>query len=84
MAITIRKITDEQIETAKRLTDKGTAAASVVACIAVADKSTRLVESQSETIQELRDRVRHLEMIQGRLANVCDEALTIVRQRELL
>ncbi len=84
MALTIRKISDQQIESAKFLTDKGTASAAVVACIDLAYKYHNLVQSQKNEIERLCERVQRLERVQERLASAADEALTIVRQRELL
>lgn len=84
MALTIRKITDQQIESAKFLTDKGTASAAVVACIDLAYQYHNRDKSQQEEIRRLKERVQLLERVQEKLASAADEALCIVRQRELL
>lgn len=84
MALTIRKISDQQIESAKFLTDKGTASAAVVACIDLAYHYHNRVQSQNEEIRKLKERVQLLERVQEKLASAADEALCIVRQRELL
>jgi len=84
MAITIRNITEKQIQLAKDISGKGTAASGVVACVDIAF-------SQVETIAKLRDQVKALEQkcnhsdaVMSRLASAADEALCIVRQRNLL
>lgn len=84
MALTIRQVTDEEIQQAKELTGKGAASAAIVACVTLAGDYKRRYESQLKENQELRDRLRHLDQVQSRLAACCDEALTIIRQRELL
>lgn len=84
MALTIRKITDQQIESAKFLTGKGTASAAVVECVDLAFKLYNQDQSQKQEIARLKERVALLERVQAKLANAADEALCIVRQRELL
>lgn len=84
MALTVRKITDQQIESAKFLTGKGTASAAVVACIDLAYQYHNRDQAQKEEIKRLKERVELLERVQAKLANAADEALCIVRQRELL
>ena len=84
MALTIRQISEEQKETAKQLTGKGAASAAVTACVDLAASQKGTIERQSETIAELRERVAMLERSQRRLAEAADEALWIIRQRELL
>jgi len=84
MALTIRKISDQQIESAKFLTDKGTASAAVVACIDLAYHYHNRDQGQKEEIRRLKERVELLERVQGKLATAADEVLCIIRQRELL
>lgn len=84
MALTIRKISDQQIESAKFLTDKGTASAAVVACIDLAYQYHNRDQSQRDEIKRLKERVQLLERVQEKLAQAADDALCIVRQRELL
>jgi hypothetical protein len=84
MAITIRNITDEQIQMAKDLSGKGTASAGVVACIDIAARSVERTIVQDAQIRELKEEVAHLNRIMERLASAADEALCIVRQKELL
>lgn len=84
MALTIRKISDQQIESAKFLTDKGTASAAVVACIDLAYQYHNRDQAQRDEIKRLKERVQLLERVQEKLAHAADEALCIVRQRELL
>lgn len=84
MAITIRNITDEQIELAKSESGYGTASRALVECVELAASRRRLMDDLYKRNDELKERIRHLESIQARLANAADEALTIIRQRELL
>ena len=82
MALTIRNITPEQIETAKNLTGKGTASGSVVACV---DMANRLfTKNLAQKIRELEEKLAHANRVFERLASSADEALCIVRQKELL
>ena len=84
MAITIRNITDEQIETAKNISGKGTASGAVVSCIEIAARSLERSIVQDVQIRELKEEVAHLNRIMERLASAADEALCVVRQKELL
>lgn len=84
MALTIRNITDEQIEQAKTETGYGTASRALVECVELAAARRRLLDAEYEKTRKLTERIHHLEAIQARLANAADEALTIIRQRELL
>lgn len=84
MALTIRQISDEQKEIAKELTGKGAASAAVVACVDLAAQQARRIEIQNQELAKARDRIRQLEGVQDRLAQAADEALCIIRQRELL
>lgn len=84
MAITIRNITDEQIEMAKNISGKGTASAGVVACVDIAARSLERCIAQDAKIAELREDLAQRERVMSRLAASCDEALTIIRQKELL
>lgn len=82
MALTIRNITDETIEQAKTLTGKGTASAALVECVELARTLSIRADYQADEIRQLRERLRHLDQVQTKLASACDEALTIVRQRD--
>lgn len=84
MALTIRNITQEQIDLAKEISGKGTASGAVVACVEIAQRRIDRCNAQEQEIRDLKDRINHLERIQAKLANAADEALTIIRQRELL
>lgn len=84
MALTIRNITDQQIESAKFLTEKGTASAAIVGCVDLAYQYYNRDQQQKQEIERLRERVQLLERVQEKLAHAADEALCIVRQRELL
>lgn len=83
MALTIRNITDQQIESAK-FTEKGTASAAIVGCVDLAYQYYNRDQQQKQEIERLRERVQLLERVQEKLAHAADEALCIVRQRELL
>lgn len=83
MAITIRYITDEQIETAKGISGKCTASGAVVSCIDIASRSLERTIVQDAQIRELKEEIAHLNRIMERLADAADEALCIVRQKEL-
>lgn len=84
MALTIRQITEEQKETAKALTGKGAASAAVTACVGLAADYKSRYERGLQENQRLLDEVRHLESVLSRLGSAADEALCIIRQKELL
>ncbi len=84
MALTIRNITPEQIEIAKNLTGKGTASGSVVACVDMANRLFTKNLAQKQKIRELEEKLAHANRVFERLASSADEALCIVRQKELL
>ena len=84
MAITIRNITDEQIELAKLESGKGTASAAVVACVDKCAKRGRQIEHLMSEIEKLREKLAHSDRVMARLSSSADEALCIVRQRDLL
>lgn len=84
MALTIRNITEEQKQQAMAETGCGTASASLVYLIDLAASRRRVIDQLYKENDELKKRVQHLERVQERLASAADEALCIVRQRELL
>ena len=84
MALTIRNITPEQIETAKALSGNGTASSGIVACVDLAASQFDRLRSQEREIEKLREKLAHANRVFERLASSADEALCIVRQRELL
>jgi hypothetical protein len=84
MAITIRQITDDQVEMAKAISGKGTASAAVVACIEVAGRRIERCIAQDAEIAALREELAHSRGVINRLASAADEVFTIVRQKDLL
>jgi len=84
MALTIRNITDEQIEQAKQETGKGTGSAALVELIELSASRRRVIDSQAKEIRELREKLAHANRVMERLASAADDALCIVRQKELL
>jgi hypothetical protein len=84
MTITIRKITDEQIELAKVESGKCTASAAVVACVDKCAKRGHQIEHLMSEIEKLREKLAHSDRVMARLSSSADEALCIVRQRDLL
>jgi hypothetical protein len=84
MALTIRQITDDQIEMAKAITGKGTASGAVVGCIDIAQRRIERCIAQDAEILALREQLAHSRRVLDRLASAADETLTIVRQKDLL
>jgi len=84
MAITIRNITDEQIELAKLESGKGTASAAVVACVDKCAERGRRIEQLMSEKEKLREQLAHSDRVMSLLSSSADEALSIVRQRDLL
>jgi hypothetical protein len=84
MALTIRQITDDQIEMAKAITGKGTASGAVVACIDVATRHIERNILHDQEIRALREQLAQARGVIGRLASAADETLTIARQNDLL
>jgi hypothetical protein len=84
MAITIRNITDEQIELAKVESGKVTASAAVVACVDKCAKRGRQIEHLMSENEKLREQLAVSDRLMACLSSSADEALCIVRQRRLL
>lgn len=84
MALTIRQITDEQIEAAKSETGKGTGSAALVDLIDLAVSRRQLVSALMAENDVLRERLKYSQSVVSRLAASADEVLAIVRQGDLL
>lgn len=84
MALTIRNISEEQKEKAKALTGKGAASAAVTSCVDLAVEYKDRWEKEQRENARLRDELRHMQDVMSRLSSAADEALCIIRQRELL
>lgn len=84
MAITIRNITEKQIQSAKDISGRGTASAAVTDCIDIAYHQTEMIAKLLDQVQALEQKCHHSDAVMSRLASAADEALCIVRQRNLL
>lgn len=80
MALTVRTITDEQIEMAKQMTGKGAASSALVACVELLADRTARVASLEKRVYELSEQLRVKDQTLHRAAHSASELLTVVQQ----
>lgn len=83
MAITIRNITNEQIETAKALSGKRTASSGVVACVDLAASQAEMIAKLRSQVNDLEEKCKQSDGVIRSLGEAADQALTVIRQRRL-
>lgn len=83
MALTIRNISDDQIEMAKAITGLATGSGSVVACVELAVSQSKMIAELESQVSRLQAKCNRSDRILESLSGSADEILTMIRQGEL-